>query len=201
MNDNVLLQIYRRPETVLTIAEIAQLYPAVSYKRLKDRLSYFTKTGRLKRLRPGIYAKTEYNPLELANKVYKPAYISLETVLFKAGVVFQAHRTIFLVSYLTRSMTIDQTELQFRQIKASVLTNLFGIDAQTGYFIATPERAFLDAVYIYRDYHFDNLDILDWNKIKLLKGIYQSRAFEARVADYYQMYSPNSGGAHGFHIN
>lgn len=193
MNNNVLLMIYRRPETVLTLAEIAQLAPEVSYKSLKDRLSYFTKTGRLRRLRPGIYAKPGYNPLELANKVYKPAYISLETVLFKAGVVFQTYRTIFLASYLTRSVTIDQTELQFRQIKAAVLTNLSGIDGQTGYFIATPERAFLDAVYVYRDYHFDNLDVLDWEKIKLLKGIYHSRAFEVRVADYYQTFQAEHG--------
>jgi predicted transcriptional regulator of viral defense system len=193
MDDNVLLTIYRRPETVLTIDEIAQLMPEISYKSLKDRLSYFTKTGRLKRLRSGVYAKSDYNPLELANKVYKPAYISLETVLYKAGVVFQTYRTIFLASYLTRSVTIDQTELQFRKIKDSVLTNLTGIESQVGYFMATPERAFLDAIYIYRNYHFDNLDVLNWDKVKRLKTIYQSRAFEARVDDYYNIYQEDHG--------
>jgi predicted transcriptional regulator of viral defense system len=193
MVDDMLLTIYQRPETVLTMGEIAQLFPAISYKRLKDRLSHFAKTGRLSRLRPGIYAKPDYNPLELANKVYKPAYISLETVLFKAGVVFQTYRTIFAVSYLTRAVTIDQTELQFRKMKDAVLTNLTGIEPQIGYFMATPERAFLDAVYIYRDYHFDNLDALNWDKVQLLKDIYQSRAFEARVDDYYKIYQADHG--------
>lgn len=193
MDDDVLLTIFRLPESVLTIDEISQLFPDITYKRLKDRLSYYAKTGKLTRLRSGIYAKPDYNPLELATKVYKPAYISLETVLFKAGVVFQTYRTIFVVSYLTRSVTTDQTELQFRRIKDSVLTNLAGIEPQTGYFIASPERAFLDAVYIYRDYHFDNLDALNWDKVKLLKEIYQSRALEARVEDYYQIYQADHG--------
>ena len=193
MDGNMLLKIYQRPETVLTMDEIAQLSPEIAYKSLKDRLSYFTKTGRLKRLRPGIYAKPDYNPLELANKVYKPAYISLETVLFRGGVIFQTYQTIFLVSYLTRSVTIDHMELQFRKIKNPVLTNISGIDHQTGYFMASLERAFLDAVYIYRDYHFDNLDVLNWEKVHSLKGIYQSQAFEKRVGDYYKSYRENHG--------
>jgi predicted transcriptional regulator of viral defense system len=193
MDGNMLLSVYKRPETVLTADEIAQMFPDISYKRLKDRLFYFTKTGELKRLRPGIYAKPDYNPLELANKVYKPAYISLETVLLRGGVIFQTYQTIFLVSYLTRSVTVDHIELQFRKIKNPVLTNISGIESQTGYFIASLERAFLDAVYIYRDYHFDNLDVLNWEKIHLLKEIYQSKAFEKRVGDYYASYQESHG--------
>ncbi len=189
----MLLSIYRRPETVLTIDEIAQLSPDIAYKSLKDRLSYFTKTGRLKRLRSGIYAKPDYNPLELANKVYRPAYISLETVLFRGGVIFQTYRTIFLASYVTRSVTIDGTELQFRKIKDLVLANMTGIEPRQGYFMASLERAFLDAIYIYRDYHFDNLDGIDWEKVNLLKGIYQSQAFEKRVEDYYKIYQEDHG--------
>jgi hypothetical protein len=193
MNDNMLLKIYQRPETVLTLDEIAQLSPDIAYKRLKDRLYYFTKTSRLKRLRQGIYAKPGYNPLELGNKIYKPAYISLETVLFKGGVIFQTYKTIFSVSYLTRSVIVDGTEFQFRKIKDPVLTNLSGIESQTGYFKATLERAFLDAVYVYRDYHFDNLEVINWEKVHLLKGIYQSRAFEKRVGEYYKNYQEEHG--------
>jgi len=193
MDGDMLLKIYQRPETVLTLDEIAQLSPEIAYKHLKDQLYYFTKTGRLKRLRPGVYAKPDYNPLELANKIYKPAYISLETVLFKGGVIFQTYQTIFLVSYLTRSVTVNGTQLQFRKMKNPVLTNLSGIESQTGYFIASLERAFLDAVYVYRDYHFDNLEVLNWDKVHSLKGIYQSRAFEKRVGEYYKSYQEEHG--------
>lgn len=193
MDNNMLLKIYQRPETVLTMDEIAQLSPEIAYKSLKDRLSYFTKTGRLKRVRQGVYAKPGYNPLELGNKIYKPAYISLETVLFTGGVIFQTYETLFLVSYLTRSVIVDNKELQFRKIKNPVLTNLSGIESQTGYYIATVERAFLDAVYVYRDYHFDNLEAINWDKVHILKNIYQSRAFEKRVDDYYKSFLEERG--------
>jgi hypothetical protein len=42
MDENMILDLYRRPETVLTIDEIAQMFPEISYKSLKDRLSNFT---------------------------------------------------------------------------------------------------------------------------------------------------------------
>ena len=189
----MILDLYRRPETVLTIDEIAQMFPEISYKSLKDRLSYFTKTGQIRRLRSGVYAKLDYNPLELANKVYKPSYISLETVLFRSGVVFQAYQTIFVVSYLTRTLTIDHQDIQIRKMKEVVLTNMAGIDPQTGYFMASLERAFLDAIYIYRDYHFDNLEGINWEKVESLKGIYHSLAFEKRVEGYYQIYQEEHG--------
>ena len=54
--------------------------------------------------------------------------------------------------------------------------------------MASKERAFLDAVYLYKDYHFDNLGSLDWEKIEDLKKIYKSKAFEKRVNSYYHDY-------------
>ena len=193
MRHNILNQIYNRPETVFTIDEIAQLSHNVSNKSLLYSLYYFTKTNQIKRLHHGIYSKINYNPLELANKVYKPSYISLETVLFKNGVIFQTYQTIFLASYLTRTISIGQTNLQFRKIKNIALTNMQGIEPKIGYFWATLERAFLDALYIYKDYHFDNLNPIDWKKVESLKHIYHSKALEKRVADYYSLYKEDHG--------
>lgn len=188
MDNDLILQLYARAETVFTIGEIAQFFPNVSYKSLRDRLYYFTKTGKLKRPHHGIYAKKEYNPFELANKVYKPSYISLETVLSKGGVVFQYYETVFLMSYLTRTIKINNIDIQYRQIKGEVLTNTEGIEQKAGYFIASLERAFLDAVYIYKNYHFDNLSTINWEKIESLKKIYKNKVFEKRLEDYFKLY-------------
>ena len=191
MDDDLILQLYSRPESVFTVDEIAQLFPNISFKSLRDRLYYFTKIGKLKRPHQGIYAKKEYNSFELANKIYKPSYISLETVLLKEGVIFQYYETIFLVSYLTRTIKVNSTDIQYRQIKAEVLTNLQGIEQKTGYFIASLERAFLDAVYIYKNYHFDNLGAINWDKIEDLKKIYKSQVFSNRIGEYYKIYQEN----------
>ena len=59
--------------------------------------------------------------------------------------------------------------------------------------MATLERAFLDAVYLYKNYHFDNLGTIDWEKVAELKKIYKSKAFEKRVEEYYMIYKEDYG--------
>ncbi|OGM31829.1 hypothetical protein A2803_00915 [Candidatus Woesebacteria bacterium RIFCSPHIGHO2_01_FULL_44_21] len=184
MNNNFIAKLYSRPETVFTVDEVSQLFSGVSPESINDRLYYFTKTGRLKRLTQGVYAKLEYEPLELANKLYRPSYISLETVLAREGIIFQYYETIFAISYLTRKVVINGQEIQYRRIKESVLTNIESIEKRSGYFVATAERAFLDALYVYKDYHFDNLKPLNWEKVNSLKEIYKSKVLEKRLKDY-----------------
>jgi hypothetical protein len=193
MNTDLILGLYNRTETVFTVDEISQLFPTISYESLRDRLYYFTKAKKLKRLHYGIYAKEKYDPYELANKVYKPSYISLETVLEKEGIVFQRYKRIFVASYVTRVIEIDKVNIQYRQIRKDLLTNTEGIFSKTGYFIASPERAFLDAIYIYKNYHFDNLGTINWEKVNNLKQIYKSKIFEKRVVEYYELYRQDYG--------
>lgn len=193
MNNDLILKIYSQPHSVFTLDELSLLFPQIPYPNLRRRIHYFTKIGKLKRLHQGIYAKDEYNLFELANKLYTPSYISLETVLGQGNVVFQYDETIFAVSYLTRTITTNNVSIQYRQIKGSVLTNLEGIEQKDGYFIATLERAFLDAIYIYKNYHFDNLGVVDWEKVENLKKIYASKVFEKRAEEYYKDYKEDYG--------
>lgn len=193
MKNDLILSIYSKPQTVFTLDEIAQIFPGISYEAVKNRVRYFTNVGKLKRLHQGVYGKGEYNPLELVNKLYKPSYISLETVLIKGGVVFQYYERIFAVAYLTRNIRVGEITIQYRQIKGEVLTNMEGIDEENGYFIASLERAFLDAVFIYKDYHFDNLGALNWDRINELKRIYKNKAFEKRVEEYYKNFKEDYG--------
>ncbi len=73
-------------------------------------------------------------------------------------------------------------------MKPEILTNLTGIQQINGYSEATRERAWLDAVYLYRDYHFDHLDVIDWDKVWEIMPIYGSKIFEKRVKKYHQTY-------------
>ena len=127
MNDDIILGLYNRPETVFTLDEISQIFPRISYESLRDRLYYFAKIGKLKRVRQGLYAKEKYDPFELVNKLYKPSYISLETVLAREGVTFQYYETIFAMSYLSREITLENINIRYRQIKKEVLLNPAGI--------------------------------------------------------------------------
>lgn len=187
MNDLV-LKLLERSETVWTMTEIAQLFPSVGRERLYDQLRYFVRVGKIQRLKRGVYARKKYEPLELANKLYSPSYISLETVLAMEGVVFQYYERIFVASYLTREIGVDGQTFQYRRLKKQVLVNPAGIEKGEGYYIAEKERAWLDAVYIYGDYHFDHLDGLDWDKVMQWQGIYENKALIRRVEEYYKTY-------------
>lgn len=188
MKNNLILSLYKKPQTVFTLQEIALLFPDVAYDNLKKRMSYFTKSGSIKKLSRGIYAKDRFNALELANKLYTPSYVSLETVLRKTGVTFQYYESIFAVSYLSRTVKAGEYTIEYRRMKKDILLNKQGIEERESVVIASPERAFLDAIYLYKDYHFDNLSVLDWDRITQLKGLYKTHEFLKRVDEYYQVY-------------
>ncbi|MEG1573442.1 MAG: hypothetical protein RR328_07845, partial [Bacteroidales bacterium] len=131
--------------------------------------------------RKGIYAKSNYNPEELACSLYTPSYISLEYVLQKAGVVFQYDERITTVSYLSRSIEIEGQTYAYRKIKGEILVITDGIIRNSNINIATPERAFLDLIYLNKEYYFDNLNPLDKELINKLLPIYNSKTLTARV--------------------
>ena len=192
MKNNIILSLYKKTQTVFTLQEIALLFPEIPYGSLKKRMSYFSKSGVIKKLSRGVYAKDRFDVLELANKIYTPSYISLETVLQKAGVIFQYYESIFAVSYVSRTVEVGGRTIVYRRMKKDVFLNKQGIEEQENVVMATPERAFLDAVFLYKNYHFDNLAPLNWDKIMELKNLYQSRAFNRRVEEYRQIYKESN---------
>lgn len=69
----------------------------------------------------------------------------------------------------------------FRKIKDTILTNTAGIENRGTYFAATKERAFLDVLYLNKDYHFDNLSPLDFKKVQELLPMYHNKRMEHSV--------------------
>ncbi|PIY79766.1 MAG: hypothetical protein COY81_00795 [Candidatus Pacebacteria bacterium CG_4_10_14_0_8_um_filter_43_12] len=185
---NVILELYKIPQTIFTLKDVSLVFPDITYTSLKRRMYYYAQKGMLKKIRKGIYAKENYDPLELANKLYTPSYISLETVLQKEGVIFQYYETIFVSSYLTRDIAVAKHSFSYHKLPAYILLNKQGIEQRIGFSIATKERAFLDAIYNYKEYHFDNMIGLNWDTIMEIKSIYQNKMLEKRVEEYYQLY-------------
>jgi predicted transcriptional regulator of viral defense system len=97
----------------------------------------------------------------VANKIYIPSYISFETVLQDEGMVFQGYTSIFVASYKTKDVIINGQKYCFRTIRDITLTNHRGVYQKDGVWIASAERAFLDTLYLNKDYYFDNLSVLD----------------------------------------
>lgn len=166
--------------TVFRISDIAMMTGETDRSRLVQRLRYGIKKGYLSSPCHGIYAKKKYSVEELACKLYVPSYISLDTVLQKAGVIFQYSEEISLVSYLSRHIEVGGRQIRYRKIKNQIIVDLNGIN-RGEINEATPERAFLDTLYLNSHYHFDNPAVLDMDKIKRLLPIYHSPTLTKRA--------------------
>jgi predicted transcriptional regulator of viral defense system len=182
-------KILRSNKTVFTFKDISLIWGDTDKKATISAINYYVKTGNLYRLRRGFYAKDKnYDKFELATKIYTPSYISFETVLAKAGIVFQYYSQIFVASYLAREIIADAQKYSYKKIKDEILTNSFGIENKENYSIASPERAFLDTLYLYKNYHFDNLSPLNWEKIFEILPIYKNKTLEEKASRYYQKF-------------
>lgn len=177
-----LTTILRSDKTVFTSKDLALLWQDPGSSATRVRVNYYIKKGDLYHIRKGFYAKNkDYNKLELATRIFTPSYISFETVLARDGLVFQYYDQIFVASYITREITVDNQVYSYKKIKDTVLINSFGIEHVEETSIATKERAFLDTLYVNNDYFFDNLHSLDWDKVFLILPIYDNKRMVKKV--------------------
>lgn len=182
-----ILNILKSNNTVFSFKEIMLTSGESNPALLRRRLYYYTKHRQLYGIRRGLYAKDKnYNKFELATKIFTPSYISLETVLAEAEIVFQHYGQIFVASYQTKEIKCDGQTFLFKKLKSKILTNNAGIDNKNNYSIATKERAFLDVVYLNKDYHFDNLSPLDWDKVFVILPMYENKRMTKKVNEYYK---------------
>lgn len=187
MKKEILLNIFRSKESVVSFKEILISTRSLDSHLLKRRLNYYVKTGELYAIRRGLYAKDKnYDRKELATKIFTPSYISFETVLFEQGVIFQFYSTLFIATYQTKEIVCDGQAYTFRKLKDTLLTNTMGVENRGNYFVATKERAFLDLLYLTKNYYIDNPSALNFEKIFSLLPIYQNKRMEKVVKKYFR---------------
>ena len=179
----------RSSKTVFSTKDAALFWGETKASTVSARLNKYAKAGKLVSVRRGIYAKDEnYNRFELATRIYTPSYISFETVLTRTGINFQYYGNIFVATYVTREIEVNGQNISFVRMKDYVLTNTAGIEHEDGIAKATKERAFLDRIYVSKDYHFDNLDALNWDKVFEVLPIYNNKRMEKKVKTYFEHY-------------
>jgi len=122
----------------------------------------------LLRLKKGVYLSA-FNPpdsFEIANALYTPSYISLESALNYYGLLPQFPYSVTSVSpKKSKKLFIDEKEFEYVQISDKLYWD-FRRDGQT--VIASPEKALLDMIYIVskglRRMEFEDLDYSPINK-------------------------------------
>ena len=188
--DNLIAKLYESSKTILTIKDIALIWEETNTVNLLSKVKYYAKQGSLIRLTRGIFAKSkEYDIKELATSIYTPSYISFETVLREAGIIFQHHDSIFVAGPYPTIKKIGDKTITFRKLKDSVLYSAVGIKNEKNYSIATPERAFLDTIYLSPKFYFDNLRSINWDTCFELAKIYDNKQLIKRVTEYQKNYA------------
>lgn len=188
--DNLITKLYQFSKTILTNKDLALIWKETNKNNLKAKTAYYVKQGALVRLTRGVFTKdANYNAKELATSVYTPSYISFETVLREAGIIFQHYDVIFVASPWSLTKKIDKYTFTFRRLKDSVLYNPAGIKNEDNFSIATSERAFLDMIYLFPKYYFDNLKSINWELCAELVKIYDNRQLVKRFNKYRKQYA------------
>ena len=167
----------------------------------RNNLTRWIKKDLLIRLRQGYFTFTEYKSkpdytLFFANRMYRPSYISLHTALSFYGMIPESVVQITSVTPLKTAMFTNVFgEYTYKSIKPNLMFG-YGLkplnDGRTLQ-IADPEKALLDLLYLYPDYHssrdmedlrLDEDYLHDDLKTDILKDYtlqFQSKALEQRV--------------------
>lgn len=160
---------------------------AVSRLAAQKLLERYTKNGLFARVRNGLYVLPENQPSlwALANKIYHPSYISLETALSHYGIIPEtAYIITSVTSKITRNFTFGDNGFLYRKIKRSAFTGYR--PAQTGRetaLVAEKEKALADYLYFVFFKCTGMSERISWDKItkaKLLSyiKIFENGAFE-----------------------
>lgn len=115
----------------------------VALKRLNDKKL-------IRRICRGYYV----NPFstvtleEISAYIYEPSYISLESALSRYGVLSQIPQVLTCVTTkLPRVFNTSPGPIEYRQVKKDYF---FGFVKESSYFLAEPEKALLDFLYLER---------------------------------------------------
>lgn len=175
----------------------------------KNNLSRWVKNGMLIKLRNGFYSFPEYLnhagiSLYLANRIYRPSYISLHSALSFYGFIPEAVVRITSVSSLkTANFENLFGDYSYQTVKPDLM---FGYN-QKPYLngltlnIAQPEKAMLDLLYLYPFYdsakelealRFDEelmQEMINITTLKTFMSNFRSRALNSRVQLLIETYS------------
>ena len=171
MNWNNFYNLIKNRHPVLTVEDVK----IITNNEVKSiQLSRWTKKKLLTKLRRGVYVLPEnidINPFVLANKIFEPSYVSLESALFYYGLipdVVVANTSV--TSRKTCQFEAGGQNFIYQKMKAELFFGYQEIKINNwGFLIATPEKAILDYFYLHQN-QLKQED--DWNELRINKDTY-----------------------------
>ncbi len=188
---NIILNVWNSKSTVFSVNELSNIIEHSSDSSLRLKISNYAKRWYIEKIERWLYAlpNREVNPFELANKIYSLSYISFFSALYYHGIIFQADPGHVFLAYKKSSNKFIKKlnlEISLKNLKQDILLNTTWLIYKWTYTIASPERAFLDTIYLYQNIFIDNIDWLKIKEIQKLIPIYKrDNMMQKRVKKYF----------------
>jgi len=179
-----------RDKPFFTAADVASAF-GIKPESAWVTCSRYVKDGIFVRLKNNFYILAESRRnisrdglLRLANYLQVPSYISFMTALSYYEVTTQVQRDFVESAATRRSVRFNTAGAEFDFYKLDKRC-YFGFEKKDGIFIATKEKAFVDAMYLYSfgKYSIDTASLdtgkLDINKIRRILKMFPGKTAEA----------------------
>ncbi|HOP05635.1 MAG TPA: hypothetical protein PLE67_14300 [Tenuifilaceae bacterium] len=181
---------------VISLSDIEKIYPNFDNRRLVE----WQHKGYLTKIKNGYYILTNHEKSEnfmflVANKIYKPAYVSLESALGYYGLIPEG---VFAATSITTNNTATYNSKLGRFIYRHLKPQLFfgyKLIHHHGYSIsiADPEKALLDFLYLNKLNDNDSIrelrinylqmkQVIDYSKLEKYLTLFKSKVLTTRVA-------------------
>lgn len=147
---------YTIKKNIFTFLDVLKFFPEEKPSTVRTQLSRLVKRGLLTQIKRGLYALDPSLPdeLELANRLYSPSYISLETALNYYGIIPDIPAAVTSVTTTTtKKISNDFGNFYFMKIKPGLFWGYVSIQLPNNdgsFSLAEKEKALLDFFYIRR---------------------------------------------------
>ncbi len=178
---NKITELLSAESPFFTISSLQGIF-RVTRESARTIAARLAKRGLLIRLRRDLYAlvNSKYSLFSLANALYQPSVISLESALNYWGLIVQVPQIIFSTSLRSYQCKADNTEFVYRHMAPSFIR--FGQMKVEDFYIAQPEKAFLDTLYMKTKGLVELLpEDVDMGKIDAELLAYYGRFYPGRV--------------------
>jgi hypothetical protein len=177
----------------------SNIFPSITdnVNQLRVQVNQWVKKGYIHELKRGVYClnsrdqEKKYSKDYIANQIYTPSYIALETAMQHYGFIPEAVRVYMsITTKKTNYFENDLGRFYYYHVKPSLFTGFSKrVDSYGNYFfISEPEKTLLDFIYlrtkahpvITRDlleegYRLQHLDSIDVDKLIDLSELYSSK--------------------------
>ena len=180
---NIIRLLKEKQIALFSLSDFERLFNIKNNNTLYKKIARLEKKRLIKKLIKGKYyfLLNATNDFKIANYLYQPSYISLESALSFYGIITGfSYKITSISTKKSRAFDIDQKEFQYSQINQ----NLFwGYEKKENFLIAEKEKALLDYLYFHlkglRGFDREEFDFKEINRDRL--RIYARRFGDERL--------------------